>query len=82
MRSKSNQNEAATARQAVVRFIAFIANRFFSLSFRVGQRRIWHGRIAAKKIAWKRDHTWSLRKFKRGAFERRSDKESSKTHAA
>ena len=55
MRGESNKNMAATTRQAVVRFIVFIANRFLSLWFRVWQRSVRHGRIAAQKIAWKRD---------------------------
>ena len=39
MRGEANQNVPAMAKQAVVGFIVFIANRFFSLSFRVGKHR-------------------------------------------
>ena len=46
MRGESNQNVAATARQAVVRFIVFIANRFFFLvvSCRAAQDLAWQDR--------------------------------------
>ena len=43
MRGESNQNVAATTRQAVVRFIVSIANRFFFLVVSCG---------AAQDLAW------------------------------
>ena len=39
MRGEANQNVPAISKQAVVGLIVFIANRFFSFSFRVGKRR-------------------------------------------
>ena len=39
MRGEANQNVPAISNQAVVGLIVFIANRFFSFSFRVGKRR-------------------------------------------
>ena len=57
MRGEANQNVPAISKQAVVGLIVFIANRFFSLSFRVG----------------KRGDRSKERSLGRGAFERRSN---------
>ena len=78
MRGEANQNVPAMAKQAVVGFIVFIANRFFFLVVSCGKAQ----GSQQRKIAWKRDQTWILRKFKRGAFERRSNDVSSKIHVA
>ena len=67
MRGESNQNVAATARQAVVRFIVFIANRFFFLVVSCG---------AAQGSAWQ-DHSTEDRMEEGSA----SDVEPSKVQA-
>ena len=65
MRGESNQNVAATTRQAVVRFIVSIANRFFFLVVSCG---------AAQDLAWQD-------RSKEDRMEEGSDVEPSKVQA-